>query len=303
MIHIDNLRNGLAIFKALDSEVRVRILELLSEHPRLNMNELAEKLGISNGALTMHVKLLNQAKLIEVQVATGKHGSQKICFLHEDSLIVDLKRPMAGNLYDVEIDVGHFSDYQVFPTCGLATREHIIGEWDEPRYFADPERINSGIIWFTKGYVEYRIPNYLKPDQRPEEIQMSFEIGSEAPGYCDDWPSDIHFYLNGALLGCWTSPGDFGSIKGIFTPSWWLPNWNQYGLLKLLSINRYGTFIDGLKISEVTLGDVGITNKSDLVFRFAVPETAKNVGGLTIYGRGFGNYNQGIHARVLWETA
>ena len=50
----------------------------------------------------------------------------------------------------------------------------------------------------------------------------------------------------------WTSPGDFGDVHGMFTPQWWPQNWNQYGLLKLLVINDYGTYIDGLKISDVS---------------------------------------------------
>ncbi len=300
MIHVETLRAGIPIFRALDSEVRIRILELLEEHQNLNMNELAEKLGLSNGALTTHVKLLDSCKLIEVRTATGKHGTQKICSLHEDRLIIDLKTESADRVYDSEIDVGLYSDYEVYPTCGLATKERIVGEWDDPRYFADPERVNAGIVWFTKGFVEYRIPNYLKPDQKPEELQFSFELGSEAPGSCDDWPSDIHFSLNGRMLGYWTSPGDFADARGIFTPSWWDPIWNQYGLLKLLSINAYGTFIDGGKISDVTLDDLGITYKSGLSLRLAVPETARNVGGLTIYGKNFGNYNQGIRTRIRW---
>ena len=126
------------------------------------------------------------------------------------------------------------------------------------------------------------------------------EISSEAPGICNDWPSDIYFSINDIDLGCWTSPGDFGDNKGLFTPSWWFPNWNQYGLLKLLSINKYGTFIDGLKISDVTLEDLNLTYKSDLSLKMSVPDIAKHIGGLTIFGQGFGNYNQGIHVRVIY---
>ena len=61
------------------------------------------------------------------------------------------------------------------------------------------------------------------------------------------------FYLNDLRLGSWTSPGDFGDIKGLFTPGWWPGNWNQYGQLKLLVVNKKGTFIDGLKISDMRI--------------------------------------------------
>lgn len=301
MIHIDDLSTGLDTFKALSSESRIKILELLGEYEKLNMNELAEKLELTNGAITSHVKKLEDCGLIKVSTESGTRGSQKLCYLHEDKLIFDLKKKTDEHSYETEIAVGHFSDYKVFPTCGLATKKQIIGEFDDPSYFADPKRIDSQILWFTQGFIEYKIPNYLKADQKLRELQISMEIGSEAPGVCDDWPSDIYFYLNDIELGFWTSPGDFGETRGIFTPRWWYPNINQYGLLKLLTINNYGTYIDGYKISEVNLKDINISYKSDLSFKMSVPEKAKNIGGLTIYGNNFGNYNQGLFIRLIYE--
>lgn len=109
------------------------------------------------------------------------------------------------------------------------------------------------------------------------------------------------FSINDINLGCWTSPGDFGDNKGLLTPSWWFPNWNQYGLLKLLSVNQYGTFIDGLKISDTTLEDLNLSYKSDISLKISVPENAKHIGGLTLFGKDFGNYNQGIHVRVIYN--
>ncbi|MFW6030834.1 MAG: transcriptional regulator, partial [Halanaerobiales bacterium] len=63
----------------------------------------------------------------------------------------------------------------------------------------------------------------------------------------------------------------------------------------------YGVYIDGVKISNTTLDDLNLTFKSDLIFRLSVPKDAKNVGGLTIYGKNFGNYNQDIHVRLLYN--
>lgn len=301
MVHVKNLKEGLDIFKALSSDVRIDILTLLLEHTQLNMNELSEKLNLTNGALTMHIKKLSECGLVKTTNLTGKHGLQKICSLQENKIIIDLESEPDENSYDIDLSIGHYSSYDIAPTCGIATKDKIIGEVDNPNYFADPERINADIIWFTKGFIEYRVPNYLKPSQNFSEIQFSMEISSEAPGVCNIWPSDIHFSLNGVPLGCWTSPGDFGDSKGLLTPTWWFSNWNQYGLLKLLSINNYGTFMDGLKISDVTLEDLNLNYKSDIVFKLAVPDSAKHVGGLTIFGKNFGNYNQGIHVRTIYN--
>ncbi|GGA32931.1 ArsR/SmtB family transcription factor [Paenibacillus physcomitrellae] len=302
MIYIKDLMSGIDIFKALSSEIRIQILELLASNQALNLNEIASRLNLSNGAITMHIKKLEDSGLIEINTSVGKHGIQKMCYLHKDKLMVDLRSKDTENLYEVDIQIGHYSNYQVTPTCGLATKDSIIGDFDDPRYFADPQRIDAEILWLTEGFVEYRIPNYLKSNQTFREIQFCLELGSEAPGYDNNYPSDIHFYLNGVELGYWTSPGDFGDTRGTFNPDWWPPHLNQYGMLKLIRINQEGSFIDGCRISDVTLDQIGLDYKSELTFRLGVTEESANKRGMTIYGKHFGNYGQDLMARILYDV-
>jgi predicted transcriptional regulator len=99
----------------------------------------------------------------------------------------------------------------------------------------------------------------------------------------------------------WTSPGDFGDVRGIFTPDWWFPNWNQYGLLKMLVINKTGTFIDGLQISDVSIKEFDLDYKSKLRFKLEVKKDSEHVGGLTIFGSTFGNYAQDIKASINYK--
>ena len=302
MLHIKSLDEGLELFKALGSDIRVEIIKILLNENAMNMNELASRLNITNGALTSHIKKLEECGVVTVSSEASGHGNQKVCSVHLDKILIELQdKPENGNIYTTDIKVGLFSDYNVYPTCGLATSNRLIGEVDDTRYFAHPDRYEADILWFTKGYVEYAIPNFVPANQRIDEICISMELSSEAPGVNNVWPSDIYFYLNGTLLGTWTSPGDFGDVKGIFTPDWWFPNWNQYGLLKMLVINHKGTFIDGLQISDVTIDEFKITSKSPLKFKLEVPENAEHVGGLTIFGRGFGNYNQDINIKMAYS--
>ena len=65
MLHIKSLDEGLEIFKALGSEVRINIVKLLLENREMNMNELASSLGITNGALTSHIKKLEETGIIK----------------------------------------------------------------------------------------------------------------------------------------------------------------------------------------------------------------------------------------------
>lgn len=299
MLHIQSLDDGLELFKALGSDIRIEIIKLLLENNSMNMNELAAKLNITNGALTSHIKKLEVCGIVSTSNESAGHGNQKICSIHLDKILVDLEPPEESeNVYNTEIKIGHYCDYKIYPTCGLATPKALIGEVDDARYYGHPDRYDADILWFTKGYVEYMIPNFIPYNQKITQIMISAELSSEAPGINNVWPSDISFFLNDVCIGTWTSPGDFGDVKGIFTPDWWYPNWNQYGLLKMLVINKKGTFIDGLQISDVTIDQFDLDFRSSIKFRMGVMDDAAHIGGLTIFGKSFGNYGQDIKISI-----
>ena len=299
MIHITSLDDGLETFKALGSDTRIQILNILLENEQMSMNQLATELNISNGALTGHIKKLEECGLINISNESAGHGNQKMCSVTQDRIIVDIKKPIDyKNVFETEIKVGQFSKHQVWPTCGIATSESVIGEFDDIRYFNHPDRFTANILWFTKGYVEYTIPNLIPSSQRITQLSISAELSSEAPGIDNNWPSDISFYINDTKIGMWTSPGDFGDVHGMFTPQWWPQNWNQYGLLKLLVINDYGTYIDGLKISDVSTLSLHLDYSSDIRLRLAVENDSEHVGGITLYGKSFGNYDQDIRVAI-----
>ena len=299
MMHITSLDEGLELFKALGSEVRVQILKLLLDNKQMSMNQLASRLNITSGALTAHIKKMEACGLITISNDLAAHGNQKMCSINAKKILIDIEQEeKVHNTHVTELKVGHYSDRYICPTCGLATSKALIGETDDRRYFDHPDRFNADILWFTKGYVEYTVPNFIPRNQRITGISISCELSSEAPGINSNWPSDISFCLNGIPVGVWTSPGDFGDRKGMLTPDWWPMNWNQYGLLKLLSINSKGTFIDGLKISDVRIQDLQLKPGDAIRFRMSVLDNAENIGGLTIFGKSFGNYCQDIRVSI-----
>ena len=227
-------------------------------------------------------------------------GTHKLCYLKQNQIEIKLPSPsQTSRTREQTIAVGHYTAFDIHPTCGLGTLEKEIGVWDDPRYFLDPERVHAAILWFGKGYVEYKTPNFVLPDQTTDAIEISMELASEAPGLRDHWPSDIRFTFNGVSLGTWTSPADFGrAARGKYTPEWWHRNVNQYGLLKTIRIDASGTYMDGERMSDVTLADIKLSEPF-WTLRFTVDEESPNVGGLTIYGAGFGNHDQDIVIRVL----
>ena len=60
MLHITSLNEGLELFKALGSDVRIEILNILLENDNMSMNELASRLNITNGACAFSIMLKSQ---------------------------------------------------------------------------------------------------------------------------------------------------------------------------------------------------------------------------------------------------
>ena len=291
---------NLLFFKCLSSETRVQIIQLLTKRT-YNLRELAAILQLSPGIITRHIDMLEECGIIWCENISGKRGIQKVCHLTEDEVTLTFRN---GEKVDnkrsavLSIPVGLYSNYDVKATCGLCSINWIIGLQDDPRYFSAPEHQNAGLLWFSSGWVEYLIPRYTFTAKKVKAIKISMEICSEAPDYNDDYPSDIYFSFNGKSVGYWTSPGDFGSKHGRYTPSWWIDGC-QYGVLKTLYLTQEGVMLDGIRISDLTLAEILGDRQQDLIMRIAAPEDAQNPGGVTIHGRGFGNYDQDI--KVVFE--
>ena len=294
-------KENVNFFEALASPVRIEVLRLLSEE-ELNVKDLASLVGVSSSIMTKHVKKLESAGLILTRLVNRDGSSHKLCTLlnAEYRLQLPYKELGVRNMYEISMPVGYYTDIQADPTCGLAGEQELIGSFDDPRVFFMPERVTAQLLWLAHGYVEYRFPNYVTSSQIPEEVEISMEIGSEAPGYNNNWPSDITFILNDVELLTWTSPGDFGERRGVLTPEWWTPN--QYGLLKTIRVNKDGVFLDDVFKTNLTLNDIPI-RPQDWKFRLEAPARARCAGGLTLFGRRFGDHEQDILFRVFYRSS
>lgn len=296
MIYLKDFKQGKLLYEALDSDIRLGILDELLEKGELNLAHFAQHFHVSNGAITAHVKKLYEAGLIEITTSSGKRGTQKICSLAADKIVIDFLKgeQPEGRVESALIDIGHYVSYDIHPTCGIATFEKTIGRFDDPSCFSYPERIKAGILWFAWGHVEYLIPNYLTPESELLELQFSMELASEAPGYAAYYPSDIHFSVNGHALGYFKSRGEYNDRTGNCNPAWWSGNLGQYGKKVLVVVNRQGSYVCGMKVSDTTLQDLKLRAGDQIRFRISVPEDAVHRGGVTLFGRGFGDYDEGI---------
>lgn len=284
---------NLAVLKSLASEPRLKIIQALTEDSR-NLSQLAESLNLSKTIIGKHAQALAEAGIIRIEELPAKSGTQKRLHLKVDTINLHFPKKIYTPFEKTTqvIPIGHYSAYEALPTCGLASVNGAIGEFDDPRFFMDPRKAEAGMLWFADGYVEYLFPNLLARDVQPEILEFSMELSSEFPFSNNVWPSDISFSLNDRYLGMWTAPGDFSDTRGKYTPDWWLDNGNQYGILVQLRILHDGVYINAKKVSNKGLGDLRFGDYWK--FRIYIRPDAVNKGGLTIFGKGFGNYDQDI---------
>jgi predicted transcriptional regulator len=301
-IIIINPLNDMDKLKALASEQRVQILSLLREET-MNINELAEALGLPQSNVATNIGILEDAGLVMAEKVNAKRGSQKRCSITFSQIVVEYPEKHGGQkeAIEVEMPIGLFTEYSAVSPCGLCSAERIIGYLDTSESFLEPDRVKAGLLWMGSGFVEYKFPNNLRYESRTlQKLEVSLELSSETPGTNRNWLSDITMWINNVEIGSWTSPGDFGDRRGALTPSWWKLEGSQYGLLKHWIVTTGGSFVDGNRISGVSLANLALAEHSSIKVRIGVQENARHLGGMNIFGRGFGNYDQGIILRLYF---
>jgi predicted transcriptional regulator len=297
-----NPDDGMKVLKGLASPVRARILKLLHDRGKLNVNEISQQLSLPQSTVATNVQVLEKAGLVLTETISAKKGQQKICFARYNEIVVRFEseaRKRDNNLVEVSMPLGLFTSAEVSAPCGLCSTTGIIGLLDVPDSFLDPSRVQAALAWFGRGYVEYKFPNNAKLlNSGVDSVEFSMELSSEVPGTNLNWPSDITLWVNDIIAGTWTSPGDYGDKRGVYTPTWWKLKGSQYGKLKTWRIGESGTFVDGVCLSDVTIEDIDLPQHHSIRMRIGIDSAAEHPGGVNIFGKGFGNYDQDIVMRL-----
>jgi predicted transcriptional regulator len=198
--------------------------------------------------------------------------------------------------------IGHFVDFDIQPTCGMANAEGMVIHEDEPESFYHPDGRSAEIIWFRQGWIEYRFPKMLPAHAIVKSIEFSLELCSEAPNHNDDWPSEITVWINDVEIGSWISPGDFGDHRGKLNPAWWVDSSTQYGLLKTWRVDASRSSIDNERVSGVTLDALRLSANPYLSFRIGIKPDAVHRGGINLFGKQFGDHPQAIKMNIQYES-
>ncbi|MBZ9712913.1 ArsR/SmtB family transcription factor [Deinococcus multiflagellatus] len=296
-------QEALVVLKALANETRLLLLSQLSQNV-MNVSELADALNLPHSTVNFNLNHLHAAGLISFEYEPGTRGSQKLCSKRYDEIVYKLPGvDVESNPHQVSVSmpIGNYTHIEAQPTCGLASETKIIGMLDNPRSMYEPDHVYAQILWFGRaGSVEYTFPNNLPYGALPDTLDLSMELCSEAPQYDPEWPSDITLFINGHEVGTYTSPGDFGGARTHLTPRWWNEDQTTHGLLKHWIVTAQGAYIDGERLSDLTIGDLNLQGANQIKVRLEVRAEARNCGGMTLFGRKFGNYEQDIVMRTSY---
>jgi predicted transcriptional regulator len=329
-------RNVARIVKALSNDYRIAILEMLGEEDT-TIQSIMARLKLSKTAVLTHLNSLETAGFISSELVRGSVGNQKLYHKEYDRLIFNFspgkENEQEEQYYEIAVEIGNYFDFRVYPPCGLAKREHIIDKWDDPSVFFHPDRISARLLWGALGFVEYRIPlNIPFETDGFSRIEIILEASAQGDlpthrqlrlpasvnrAHLRDGESSLSFSLNGVgIAECTvhefsrtTTKGGLTGAKGKYTPGWW--RGSNYGELLTIIIDGEGTAVNGQKASSVSLsqifppgffaeqGEQSEELRSDayLSLRIEVKGDAPCIGGFTLYGRGFGNFDQDIIIR------
>jgi predicted transcriptional regulator len=298
-LNLDDTKQLAMLSKALSAEIRIEILKQLSRK-EMNINEISEHLKLPRSSAAAHLALLEEAGLIKTTLLPGIRGSMKLSTKSLDSFGVNLHTLMEEETEVINMPIGNFVDYYVEPTCGIVSEKGHIDEEDEPRCFYNPDRTKAKLLWFGKGYVEYRFPNHILTNKEVKQLEISMEVCSEDHEYNFDYSSDITLWVNGIESGTYNCPSDFGGRRGKLNPSWWPDKNTQFGVLKTWKITMEGSYLDDIKVSDATIQDYKLVENAYISIKIGIKEDAKNVGGINLFGNCFGDYAQDIRMKIIF---
>lgn len=278
--------------RALSSSIRLEICRQIMQKP-MTLVEVAKSNNITNSTALFHLKILQEGDLVESKYLPGKKGKALVYFIKNWGIFLELanEHKSDSQIFEQSVGVGEYVEAEG-STFAIATQERKL-HLNKNRIFSS-DRFKAKLIWTDGGKLSYAFENNFTVDTYIQELTISLEICSETKYYRNDWKSDITFALNNVELGTYTSPGDFGGIRGKLNPTWWGDENTQYGLLVTIAITEEGTFINTQKVSNISLKDLDLSKDNKILFSIYNKPDTEYYGGFNIFGDCFGNYPQDI---------
>ncbi len=301
MLYYQSLREGFPLFKALGSQTRIDILELLIRSGPMRMTNIAAEMNITGGALTSHIKALNDAGIIAIEERSGKHGIQKICHIVDDRILIDY--PTAGSrglTHTLKVALGDYAKCSAMAPCGLATGERVLAPQNDPAVFNNESRSRAGLLWLAGGTLEYLVPNPLTEEDDPTELQLILELAAGTPGAPAKTAGTVLVSINDKEIGSMDLPMLKGRLgNNTKAVSWRKGSGLQRGANKVIRVDKGASYQDGQVLSSVKLGDLKLQGEKEIRIKLQLPAGGP---GMIMFGQGFGQREEGVSLRLRYEA-
>lgn len=295
----NDLEDIYTVAHALSSRDRLKILQLLV-HKSMNIYTIAKMLNLPKSTVADHIAVLEKAQILFISTQQGPKKHVKMCHKQINELFVSFCSPPhqenTALSHTIEMPVGLFSDIDIHPPCGMYIDGHedLSLKFDSPVDLLHPERSQAELLWFDHGTISYKFPNKCFKTNL-SGLELSFEACSEIIYHKNDWPSDITIFINDIEVLTFESPGDFGGRRGRFSPENWSVQSTQYGLLYKIAVNKDGIFLNDVLFSKKTIDLFALNNSPFIKISFCIKEDAVHRGGINLFGKKFGDYEQAIN--------
>lgn len=286
--------------RALASHDRINILRLLV-NASMNIYEISKRLNMPISTVSNHISVLEEAQIVFVSTQQGVKNHVKMCSKQINEITFKLYTGSAQQpptAHSIELPIGHFTEANISPPCGMYIvdlkneKEEMLSP-DTPIGFFSPKRFLAELLWFDHGYVSYNFPNQLYK-QTISKLEFSFELCSEAVYHRADWPSDISIKINDIDALMFVSPGDYGGRRGKYSPKSWNIASTQFGQLYKIMMSEEGLFLNNVLFSKTPINKFNLCDAPYIKISFEVKKDAVHRGGLNLFGKNFGDYNQAL---------
>ena len=283
---------------ALSSPERVAIMKNLM-YSNKSLSAISNELNIPITTVTRHVNALADAGLIVIDYQPGIKGHAKYCAHAIRELTIKLAPENDDSVedqsYSIEMPIGMFAHCHISAPCGLLGATQPLIKYDAPKQFFTPERGAAELLWFNVGHISYYFPTEDLYHHECHSISFSFEVCSETAYNNEKWPSDLTVFENNVEILTTTLPGDFGGRRGKFSPTYWSINSTQFGILKNIKIDQNGVYENNVLIrKDIRFDDLNLYGGNSVQLRLEIKKDAAHKGGINIFGKNFGDYNQAI---------
>lgn len=296
------LKKALNVLKVLGNEPRFNILTLLMKGP-MSISEIARKIQISQPTVTTYVQQLEENGLVFTRLQRAAKGYIKLCYSLYSGISLEwdeARQKALESVYELDMPVGHYSSMNCSRPSLLANQGGILASSDDLSRFFHPIRMEAELLAMTQGVVKYLFPYNMPPEKKIHRIELSAELNIA---------QRHHSALTNVTLSinnCNFTPLRLDVHDGIKEHShildWYPKDMTTCGNLYVWQIDNQQTTLNSEPCGDFSLKDLQLQSMQPIEVSFNVESPHAPAGGMVIFGKSFGRYNQDLRLTIVCES-